>query len=1058
MSTAMMSTSPLSKQHKSVADRGRGSTYSDSPLTDATVLQHNDIDLVQKNSDTNQTDEVVVEEKKNKIQDLQSDTKKVLANEEEDDKFTSSDKSPSTNNQYLQNEVHEQDTLKRRRKIRRSNNVVSIQNDASIAFSPYHQPPTTNRKAASQKKKKRGETSSKNSNEHVPLESKLEKKGLALADNTEAENFHYAALPQHLADTDSTSMLQTVNDDPILKHYLPILTFLNDNFYTKIKPYRIGRRNLPQNQIELILRRRAVKKKQKKKIDSNDDDTCHFGNAAAAAATITTNQPNDKGQQRQIYQQQRPPLSPSRRKLFQHFDNDSSISSATATSSKLLTEQSIDSPTQANILQDYSSSRYPTQHYSSLSTPLPLPQEELVGDTSLGLKLIILQGKVIIQRIDPLNDGRASPAQLCGGLISAGDIIIAVNGKSLINGTIHNPAPIDRIISVLQPLSQPIDEDSGEFSREVRLRLVLAEGIDLLREQKQRDKKRREDMELRKQLGLERRTSGDAAGDIFGIASFMAVDQHSGMPLFGHLDHKHYHDHVSKTTPTLERRTLEGMSNGIVDDAEERNEKNLINHSPRQVQAPLLTLQERIARQVALDRQWIRNQNTSEFFSLDKDASALLRPLTPPPSIDEINTFEDPIEARKQMLERGAKFMNDSKSLVSIAESEDRHVEGLYADEDPMEVASRVCGTASIRTGASKRRWHRGDCVVAEEDSSAADDKSSAADNMSMESAEECDHRRLIFLAASDDSWKVNVLKRLKEYAQNTEKESNGGISQGIACSSDAAPTTFDTILFGRGVTSLIGKKKRSLALPPGEITAMLFDLVVHLSTDVLPGQIFIDNEFGTGNKAVSFSRNLGGSGDDIKKATEFLLNEALGLWLKTFRPLPLTQRRALWPNRQSAGGFDASMVASTLDDNMSLSMASGSVDTMKTTATEREKRNLREVIEEIELDSETRTETCRLVTFYFTRKCATQKVEEELATLVDTHGAYLDLHQCLVAVGKIHSKLLIEKLLEVAKYDSHHKESLKHLNKGKELMLIFYEPVSFHLHFSFVKRPFAMC
>ena len=116
----------------------------------------------------------------------------------------------------------------------------------------------------------------------------------------------------------------------------------------------------------------------------------------------------------------------------------------------------------------------------------------------------------------------------------------------------------------------------------------------------------------------------------------------------------------------------------------------------------------------------------------------------------------------------------------------------------------------------------------------------------------------------------------------------------------------------------------------------------------------------------------------------------------------------------------------------------------MKTvTPKEKEKRNLREVIEEMELDPETRTETCRLVTFYFTRKCATLNAEEELAALIDAHGAYLDLHQSFVSAGKMRSKLLIEKLLEVAKNDSRHKESLKHLKKANENMLILYEPVS---------------
>lgn len=910
----------------------------------------------------------------------------------------------------------------------RRTHVVTIQNDASTAFSPYEPIPSLlamNRPVKNKSKKKRGKTPSSklkhkendNNNNKMQLQSESKSKQRStIAADTEVDSTGISpSKPQHLSNSPATitnddrdSMLQNIND-PILQHYLPKLTFLNDNYYTKVKPYGMGRRNLPQNQIELILRRRAVKKKK---------DDHHKGEASSASHT-------------------RPPLSTTtRRKVFpsstqQHYDDDSTISSATASStwtSGSKTQYSRDAPSSPVYTTNHEPLEYPTQQYASTeSAPItPLPQEEIVGDTSLGLKLTILQGKVIIQAIDPLNDGRASPAQLCG-LISPGDILIAVNGKSLINGTIHNPAPMDRIISVLKPLSQPMDEISGEYSREVRLRLVLGEGVDLLREQKQREDKKREDMERRKALGIDRKPNvggGDAAGDIFGIASFMAVDQHSGMPLFGHLDHPHLHDSGMVSTPKKQTTTV---TDSTVDSTERNDQK-----VTRSIPVPQ-TLQEKIARQLALDRQWIRNRNTSEFFSLDNDASVLLRPPTPPPTVD---AFIDPIEARKQMLARGEKVMKDAKSLLTLAEFQDRRVESFYADEDPMEVASRVCGTASIRTGASKRRWHRGDSVVAEEDDSTSAD----AEDASVESAEECDHRRLIDLAANDDSWKVNVLKRLEFYVQDTEKESNGESATPASLEKETTPVGFDAFLFGGDVSTLMRKKKQSLALPPGEMTAMLFDLVEHLSTGFFPGQIFLDNESGAASKSVSFSKNLNGSGDDTNRATEFLLNDALRIWLKTFRPLPWTQRRALW-RKQSGGNADASMAGSTLDDNMSLSMASGITSNTKITAMEREKRNLREVIEEMELDAETRIETCRLVTFYFTRKCALRKGEEELATLIDTHGSYLDLHPCLVAAGKLHSKLLIQKLLEVAKNDSLHRESMKHLEKLDENMLIFYEP-----------------
>ena len=174
-----------------------------------------------------------------------------------------------------------QDTHKQRT---RRTNVVTIQDDASTAFSPY-QPISSfvavHRPVKKKSKKKRGKTSSSklkqkennsNNNEmQVQSESKPEQSAKVAADTEVDTNGISPSKPQHLSNSSATAtndnhddrdhMLQNVND-PILQDYLPKLTFLNDNYYTKVKPYGMGRRNLPQNQIELILRRRAVKKKK----------------------------------------------------------------------------------------------------------------------------------------------------------------------------------------------------------------------------------------------------------------------------------------------------------------------------------------------------------------------------------------------------------------------------------------------------------------------------------------------------------------------------------------------------------------------------------------------------------------------------------------------------------------------------------------------------------------------------------------------------------------------------------------------------------------------------
>ena len=68
-------------------------------------------------------------------------------------------------------------------------------------------------------------------------------------------------------------------------------------------------------------------------------------------------------------------------------------------------------------------------------------------------------------------------------------------------------------------------------------------------------------------------------------------------------------------------------------------------------------------------------------------------------------------------------------------------------------------------------------------------------------------------------------------------------------------------------------------------------------------------------------------------------------------------------------------------------------------------------------------------------------EVEKEAATFIDKYGSYLDIYKCLIFAGKLHSKILVDKLVDVAKYDSRHKEAVKSLKKAK--VLLFYEPVS---------------
>ncbi len=777
-------------------------------------------------------------------------------------------------------------------------------------------------------------------------------------------------------------------DDPILQDYLSQLKFLSDNYYPRVKPYRMGKRNLPLNQLELILRRRAVIKRsdaQKEHAATNADRLGREEILVKEGGKSKINYPPSHSSSR------KPPPhphshSPPRRKLFpsttqQHsptrvrlkadyHDDDSTISSTTVVS-KLITL----APIQQSI-EPTSPEQRPCVSSTASDTAIALsalPNEEIVGDTSLGLKLTIIHGKVIIQKITPLDDGRASSAQLCG-LLSPGDIIIAVNGKSLINGTIHNPVSMDKIITVLKPLSQPMDAMTKEYSREVRLRFVLAEGKALLHEQEQREKQHAYERDLRKKLGLNGGFAGrgiDPVADLFGIGAFMGVDQHSGMPMFGHLERHHEEEKMNENNIDSVDRPVAANDEVVavwsvptgVDDATKATTTSVDNHPLQLIFAPARqTVQAQIAHQIHLDRQWIRHRNMSEFFSLSKNAPLLLR--SPSPQIDYCMDLDadNSVDARKRRLERGAQVMSNATTLVSVAEAQDNG-EGSFEDEDPMEVASRVCGTATVRTGVSRRRWHRGDSVIVEESSSHAASNDGDTIRSGESGVEACDHRLLLELAANNTSWKMNVLKRLDAFALETEKENieslHGTHSDSNSIREEAGKTGFDSLLFGGDVANILRKQKQSMALPPGEITAMLFDLVELLESG-LPNQIFTKAELPRSadppflpDKVVSFFKE---ENAEIIKATDFLLNQAFDKWLKSFRPLPWKQRRALWPTHQS--GLDGdSMISSRMDDSDSLSLTSCNTSA-QTRSPEMHKRNLRELIEQLELDPETRRET----------------------------------------------------------------------------------------------------
>ena len=90
--------------------------------------------------------------------------------------------------------------------------------------------------------------------------------------------------------------------------------------------------------------------------------------------------------------------------------------------------------------------------------------------------------------------------------------------------------------------------------------------------------------------------------------------------------------------------------------------------------------------------------------------------------------------------------------------------------------------------------------------------------------------------------------------------------------------------------------------------------------------------------------------------AAHFLINDALPAWLKSFRPLPWEQRRILWPKIRSASGTSlASASYNPSDDGLTLDSVSTG---FPSTGGHKHRKDLRQQIEDLELNAETRAET----------------------------------------------------------------------------------------------------
>ncbi len=545
---------------------------------------------------------------------------------------------------------------------------------------------------------------------------------------------------------------------------------------------------------------------------------------------------------------------------------------------------------------------------------------EVVGDTSLGMKLTILSGKVIVQAVTPLSDGRASPAQL-SGKVSKGDVLLSIDGRSLVYG-VSEDFNLDLLVERLKPLSKP-DED-GFFSRFVKVRFAVGEGLELMSKDALKGEHLKKKLQLDTKLIRDRPV--EEVGNALRIASYMTVDHFSGAQLW-----------QQESSPYIQKnRKMCGKVNAITSEPPKIDNQLLIPFSSKNY-VPLCFA---ISLQVAWEQTSNKRRYISAFFVLNDEVSDLLREQSGEKKerAKEISLCSSESNAQKELLELGKLALSSAKCLY------DEVASGSLHNMDPLEVVRSECRSFSSRSRFSHKY------VPQNNDS---DDEASEGDNSILNESDldEIGDEVLFKLAVWNRTWKRRMVETLEAKSIHTKEREKKIERRNIK--TDTHNDFLQNLLFGTQVTDLMNNKS-TVALPPPEITEVLFDLANRVTTRV-PHDVRVTNELDASyhdetvqNEAPSSRIDHSQSNDEVAEATRFLLDEILPAWIDTFKPICVGQRQVLWPAMKEHSNSN-----SNSDDLSMESAASGwSVGTPERRA------KLAEKVAHMELDPHTRIET----------------------------------------------------------------------------------------------------
>lgn len=574
---------------------------------------------------------------------------------------------------------------------------------------------------------------------------------------------------------------------------------------------------------------------------------------------------------------------------------------------------------------------------------------ESEGDVSLGMKLTVVGGKVIVQQLNALEDGRASPAQLAG-VIERGDILLSINDVSLLN------LPIDQLMRGLSPLSTP--DSSGVFQRVLKLRLASKEGLPLL--------ERSLAGPARAGQSTANQTDVDGAADMFSF--FPMVDQLSGMPLF-----------ENEPRYASDRYRQDDTERGPTEPNEEVRSTKA---EPR-----YLSLDELISSDVAWSRQRDKARFISEYFAWrDGSFSDILCG-----SVSVGNENDGAVEGQNdnssispplasltlnQFIERGRRAVIGARALSDKLEAVDRGRDSrslkswkttisLYSRASARRRAMQAFDTASVPINFGRLEEEEDD----DENEENFDEMSSVGSHSDEGELLDAD-AQLLRLAANDTVWRKQVLAYIEKVTEEREKgeslpeyaEVDGAVSEPDSNIDAALSTELGSFLFGDKMSKIITKQKKSLALPPDEITALLFDLATKLNATI-PEEVATGSQRSRQSSITPFMGNGKATttqNQDIQMASSFLLDDVLPVWFNSFNPLPWEQRRILWPlDRPTFGG--STTASSTFSDDSFTQESVGVASQLfmgGSPKMAKRSKNLRERIEDMELNAESRAET----------------------------------------------------------------------------------------------------